>query len=140
MKTITWKLLLKSDSNTVYNLLSTSEGRRKFWSEDETEEGNIIHFLFPNGQTCNSRITKKIPNKEFHLDYFNSLVKFKLKSTKKGGTDLTLINENIVESDFCEVKSGWISVLMNLKAVADFQCDLRNHDPKKTWDQDYADN
>ncbi len=91
MKTIIWKLLLKSDSNTVYNLLSNSEGRRKFWSEDATEEGNIIHFLFPNGQTYNSEIIKTITNKEFHLDYFNSLVKFKLESTKNGGTDLTLM-------------------------------------------------
>ena len=140
MKTITWKVLLKSDSDTVFALISTPEGIRRFWSEDATEEGNIIHFLFPNGQTYSSQIIKAIPNKEFHLDYFNSLVKFKLKSTKNGGTDLTLINENISESDFCEVKSGWISVLMNLKAVAEFQCDLRNHDPKMTWDQGYADN
>ena len=112
----------------------------KFWSEAATEEDNVIHFLFPNGKTYSSKIIKKIHNKEFHLDYFKSLVKFKLESTKNGGTNLTLINENIAKSDFCEVKSGWISVLMNLKAVADFQYDLRNHDPKLTWDQGYLNN
>ncbi|WP_411030154.1 SRPBCC domain-containing protein [Spongiimicrobium sp. 3-5] len=140
MKTITWKLFLKSEPNSVFDLLSTSEGRTKFWSENATEEGRIIHFLFPNGQTYDSQIIKTISNKEFHLDYFNSLVKFKLMPSENGGTDLTLINENVSESDFSEVNAGWISVLMNLKAVADFQCDLRNHDPKKTWDQGYADN
>ncbi len=41
---------------------------------------------------------------------------------------------------FSEVKAGWVSLLMNLKAVADFKCDLRNHDLEKTWDQGYADN
>ncbi len=140
MKTITWKLHLKANPNKVFDLLTSAEGRAKFWSEKANEDGDVIHFLFPNGQTYNSQIIKNIPNKEFHLDYFNSLVKFELKQVENGGTDLTLSNENVPESDFSEVHAGWISVLMNLKAVADFQCDLRNHDPKKTWDQGYVDN
>ncbi len=140
MKTITWKLHLKSDPKSVYDLLSTSAGRSKFWSEEATEEDGIIHFVFPNGQKYKSRIIKTIPDQEFHLDYFNSLVKFHLNSSENGGTDLLLINENVSESDFAEVNAGWVSVLMNLKAVADFQCDLRNHNPKKTWDEGYADN
>ncbi len=140
MKTITWKLNLKSDPNLVFKLLTTSNGRSKFWCENTAKKGNLIHFLFPNGQTYDSQIIETIPNKEFHLDYFNSLVKFILIPSENGGTDLTLINENVSESDFSEINAGWISVLMNLKAIADFQCDLRNHDPKKTWDQGYADN
>ncbi len=140
MKTITWKIHLNSNPNEVFDLLVTSEGRVKFWSEKATEADGIIHFLFPNGQTYNSRILKNVRNKEFHLDYFDSLVKFQLEHAENGGTDLTLTNENVPESDFSEVNVGWISVLMNLKAVADFQCDLRNHDPKRTWDQGYADN
>ncbi|WP_445382973.1 SRPBCC family protein [Robiginitalea sp. IMCC43444] len=140
MKTITWKLHLKSDPNTVFDLLTTSEGRNNFWAEKAFKKGSVIHFLFPNGQTYDSQIIKTIPNKEFHLDYFNSLVKFHLEPAENGGTNLTLVNENVTESDFSEVNAGWISVLMNLKAVADFQCDLRNHDPKKTWDQGFADN
>ncbi len=140
MKTITWKLHLKSDPNSVFNFLTTSSGRSKFWCENEVEKGNIIQFLFPNGQTYDSQIIKTTPNKEFHLDYFNSLVKFLLIPLENGGTDLTLINENVPESEFCETKAGWVSVLMNLKATADFQCDLRNHNPGKTWDQGYADN
>ena len=140
MKKITWKIHLKSNPAEVFELLTTSKGRTKFWSEKATEESGIIHFVFPNGQTYHSRILKNIGKKEFHLDYFNSLVKFQLEQTENDGTDLTLINENVSESDFSEVHAGWISVLMNLKAVADFQCDLRNHDPKRTWDQSYVDN
>ena len=45
--------------------------------------------------------------------------------------NLLRINENINENEFNEVYAGWVSVLMNLKAVADFQCDLRNHNLKK---------
>lgn len=140
MKTLIWKLHLKSDPIKVFDLLTTSKGRTKFWAEKAIEEKGIIHFLFPNGLTYQSQILKNIPNKEFHVDYFDSLVKFQLQQIETGGTDLTLINENIPESDFLEVHAGWVSVLMNLKAVADFQCDLRNHDPKKTWDQGYVDN
>lgn len=140
MNTITWKVLLKSDQKTVFDLLTTSEGRAKFWAEQAIEKKGIIHFKFPNGQTFDSKILKIVPNKEFHLNYFNSLVKFKLKPIEIGGTVLTLINENVSQKEFSEVKAGWVSVLMNLKAVADFHCDLRNHDPKKTWDQDYVEN
>ena len=135
MKTVIWKLHLKSDLHTVFDLLTTSEGRKRFWSKKATEEDGVIRFIFPNGQTYDSHIIDTIPNQEFHLDYFNSLVKFYLAPSEIGGTDLALINEHVAESDYSEVKAGWISVLMNLKAVADYQCDLRNHNPEKTWDQ-----
>ncbi|GAA4277304.1 SRPBCC family protein [Aquimarina mytili] len=139
-RTVKWKLHLKSDPKVVFDLLSTSEGREKFWAEKATENNGVIRFSFPNGQAYNGQILKTIRNRKFHLDYFNSLVTFDLEPSKNGGTDLTLINKNVHESEFSEVKAGWISVLMNLKAVADFKCDLRNHDPKRTWDQGYADN
>ncbi|MFL1896154.1 SRPBCC domain-containing protein [Aquimarina sp. 2-A2] len=140
MKTIIWKLNLKSSPKTVFDLLNKAEGRSKFWSEKASETNGFIHFIFPNGLTYNSQIIKVIPDREFHLDYFGSLVKFQLDPSEEGGTNLTLISENVTESDFSEVNAGWVSVLMNLKAVVDFQCDLRNHDSKKTWDQGYADN
>jgi hypothetical protein len=39
-----------------------------------------------------------------------------------------------------EVNAGWVSVLMALKAAADFRVDLRNHDTRRTWSQGYCDN
>ncbi|WP_299549944.1 SRPBCC domain-containing protein [Seonamhaeicola sp.] len=140
MKSITWKLNLRSKPQVVFDLLNTPEGRMKFWTEKATQDQNNIHFSFPNGQTYDGRILVSRPHKEFHLEYFDSLVKFTLRPSVEGGTDLTLMNENVSESDFSEVHAGWISVLMNLKAVADFNCDLRNHDPEKTWDQGYVNN
>jgi hypothetical protein len=35
--------------------------------------------------------------------------------------------------------AGWVSVLLALKAAADFRVDLRSHDPQRTWSQGYAD-
>ena len=140
MKTIYWKLHLKAGPEKIFKLLMSSAGRAKFWAEEAIEENNTIHFVFPNGQTYISTILKTVPNKEFHLNYFDSLVKFQLEPSLSGGTDLSLINENVEEDEFAEVNAGWVSVLMNLKAVADFQCDLRNHNPDKSWDQGYVDN
>ena len=140
MKTITWKLHLRSSPKTVFELISTSKGRAKFWAEEAVEENNVIHFIFSNGQTYGGRILECIPNQKFCLAYFDSLVKFHLEPSENGGTDLGLINENVPEDEFIEVYAGWVSVLMNLKAAADFQFDLRNHDPNKTWNQGYADN
>ncbi len=140
MKTISWKIHLNSDPAHVFRLLTRPEGIVKFWSESAIQDNNIIHFAFPNGETYDGEIIKIVPYNEFHLKYFNSLVKLYLVASDQGGTDLTLINENVPEKDYTEVNAGWVSVLMNLKAVADFQIDLRNHNPQRTWDQGYADN
>ncbi len=140
MKTITWKLLLRADISTIFKLLTTANGREKFWCEEASEAGNQIHFLFPNGQSYIGEIRKSISNKEVHLIYFGSLVKFQLKSLSTGGTELTMVNEGVNEKEYMEMYAGWVSVLLNLKAVADYQCDLRNHNPLKTWDQGYVDN
>ena len=65
---------------------------------------------------------------------------FVSKADGSGGADLTLTDQGISAADRVEVISGWVSVLMALKASVDFGIDLRNHDPKRTWDQDYVEN
>jgi hypothetical protein len=35
--------------------------------------------------------------------------------------------------------AGWVTVLLTLKAAADFGVDLRSHDPARTWGQGYVD-
>ncbi|NOG47092.1 MAG: hypothetical protein HND50_17760 [Calditrichaeota bacterium] len=56
------------------------------------------------------------------------------------GTDLTLINENVLSKERCEVIAGWVSVLLSLKAAVDYAVDLRNHNSDRTWDDNYAGN
>ena len=51
-----------------------------------------------------------------------------------------MIEEGVAAEHYAEIHAGWVSVLMNLKAVADFGCDLRNHDPQRTWQQGYLNN
>ncbi|UII76895.1 SRPBCC domain-containing protein [Flagellimonas sp. HMM57] len=140
MKTISWKIHLIANPKRIFDLLTTPEGRKSFWAESAEENNGTIHFVFPNGETYDSKILKINPNEEFHIDYFDSLVKFNIEPIENRGSDLSLINEAVSENDYNEVHAGWVSVLMNLKAVADFNRDLRNHDPKRTWNQGYVDN
>ena len=57
-----------------------------------------------------------------------------------GGTDLKLTDSGIPPADRTEVIAGWVSVLIALKGAADFDIDLRCHDPARSWEAGYADN
>ena len=140
MKTVACKIHLSSRVEAVFELLTTSAGQERFWVETADENNGVIHFTFPNGQSYRSRIINSVKNIEFQLDYFNSDVTFKLETGDNGGTDLILINKGVRDEEFAEVRSGWVSVLLNLKAVAEFSVDLRNHHPNRSWDQGYVDN
>jgi hypothetical protein len=140
MNTVEWKIHLRSDPATVFEFLTSASGQEKFWAETACEKKGAVHFTFPNGESYISKILYCKPDSEFHLDYFNSHLKFISAPSKEEGTDLTLINENVATGEYLDVSAGWISVLLNLKAAVDYNCDLRNHDIHKTWDQGYVDN
>ena len=139
MRTISWKIHLNSPPETVFDFISTPKGRSKFWAEEANQEGGVIHFRFPSGITYDGQVLKSEPNREFVIDYFDCEVIFKLESAEGGGTDLSLTSE-VPDEMYEEVNAGWVSVLMSLKAAADYGIDLRNHDPTRTWDQGFADN
>lgn len=139
--TIRWKIHLKSSPQAVYQKLSTDEGRASFWAESAADEEGIIHFVFPNQAEWKGRILEQEPVHKFKVEYYGgSITTFKLKSDGSGGTDLTLTDEGVLQEDRAEVIAGWVSVLMALKASVDFDIDLRNHDPNRTWDEGYVEN
>ncbi|TXT58760.1 MAG: hypothetical protein BAJALOKI3v1_1220003 [Promethearchaeota archaeon] len=140
MKTVKWKIHLKSCHERVFQYLNSAIGREQFWAEKAPEKDGVIHFTFPNGECYKSRIVQIKPNVRFHVEYFNSDLKIELSTSKDGGTDLLLINEGVIDSEFADINAGWVSVLLNFKAVIDYEVDLRNHDMNRTWDQNYADN
>jgi len=126
---IRWKLHLKSSPRTVYEKLSTNEGRATFWAESAIEREGIIHFVFPNQAEWNGKVLEKVPARKFKVEYYGgSITTFKLKSDGADGTDLTLTDQGVPQEDRAEVIAGWVSVLMTLKASTDFGIDLRNHD------------
>ncbi len=139
--TIRWSLHLKSAPEEVFQMLATDHGRAQFWAESAIEQNNHIHFIFPGGQSWQGEILARVPPQLFRVVYFGgSIATFSLKQDGQGGTDLVLTDEGVAEEHRCEVISGWVSVLMALKAAVDFGVDLRNHDPQRTWDTGYVDN
>lgn len=138
---ITWRLHLRSSPSTVYELLTTDAGRARFWAEEAVEHEGAITWVFVGGQRWRGAILEREPGRRFSVGYYGgSTTTFILADDGAGGTDLTLTDTGVPPADRAEVTAGWISVLLALKAAADFDVDLRNHDPARTWEQGYAEN
>lgn len=137
---IKWKIHCNSSAEKLFKILSTYEGRECFWAEESREIENYINFVFPNGKTYKSEILHKKFPERFSIDYFDSVVTFQISPLPNGGCNVTLTNTKVDIEDFKEVLAGWVSVLLALKAYADFGVDLRNHHSNRTWDQFYVDN
>jgi uncharacterized protein YndB with AHSA1/START domain len=137
---IVWRLLLDAEPHRVFDLLATDSGRAAFWAERTEQRGEEIEFHFPNGERLLTRILVHRPAEVFALTYFGgSLVRFELKPVPSG-TDLMLSESGVPNAELADNRAGWVSVLLNLKAQADFGIDLRNHDPERTWSRGYVDN
>jgi uncharacterized protein YndB with AHSA1/START domain len=137
---IRWRLHVSSPPEAVYELIATNAGRARFWAESAIEEDGHILFRFSNGLEWRAEIYEENPPTHFSLNYFDSKTSFELHSDSVGGTDLTLIDRDVPVNHRAEVVAGWVSVLLALKAAVDFNIDLRNHDPDRTWDQGYCSN
>ncbi len=119
-------------------MFSTDKGRERFWAEKSAEKDGRIEFRFIDGLTLKSKILANEPTKRFVFEYFGgSRVTVDFSNDGSGGTDVALHAEG-VRSD--EEWPGWVSVLLALKAAADYNVDIRNHDVTRTWDQGYCDN
>ena len=137
---IKWRLLLRSSPEHVFKFIASDSGRAQFWAESAVEESGYILFTFLNGWEWRGEILQNKPPFHFSVNYFDSKTSFVLEDDGDGGTDLTLTDEGVLLAHRTEVAAGWVSVLMALKGAADFGVDLRNHDPRRTWDQGYCDN
>jgi len=133
---VRWRLHLASPPEAVHQLLGAPAGRVRFWADKAPESDGEIHFRFPDGTRLRARVLANEPPSLFALDYFGADTRFELEPDGRGGTDLTLTSTDTDP----ETLAGWVSVLLALKAAADFDVDLRNHDPERTWAQGYVDN
>lgn len=135
------KAHLRSAPHRVFELIATDEGRARFWAERTVVTGDRIDFHFPSGETLASRVLCADAPRRFELTYFDgTCVRFELHQAGDGGTDLELIESGLRESAMIENRAGWVSVLLGLKAWADFGVDLRNHDPARSWAAGFVDN
>ena len=137
---LTWRLRLRASIADVFALLTTDRGRESFWVERSTSRGDVTVLEFPDGQRLECLVFELRPPVRFVLSYFEDTeLRFDL-SGEGSGTFLTLRERGLSAEHFAENRAGWVSVLLNLKARADFGIDLRNHDRERTWAQGYPDN
>ena len=137
---IRWKLHLRSSPEGVFALIASPAGRARFRAESAEESGGSIHFVFRDGSRWVSPILRSEPSRRFSLSYVEgSVATFELESAGDGGTELALTESGVPSHALLDNHAGWISVLLNLKAVADFGVDLRNGDPRRGWGEGYVD-
>lgn len=137
---IQWRIHLSSPPEKVFETLATAQGRASFWAAEAPEYEGTIHFKFSNGMVFESKVLERQPPGLFAVKYFGgSRAEFQLAADRAGGTDLTLTESQVPEENRLIHLSGWIPVLLALKAAADFSIDLRNNDPERTWDDGYVD-
>jgi len=138
---IRWQVHLRTPPSRVFALLDTPDGRARFWaaSAEEVEPG-VIDFQFTSGEQWRSRILERQPPRRLVLTYFESSVAtFDLNAATDGGTDLTLTERGVPPSAWKDNYAGWVSLLLMLKAAADFDIDLRNGDPRRSWNAGWVD-
>lgn len=138
---IRWRVHLRSSPRNVYEILATDVGRAQFWAEATEERGDTLVFhLLNDPHRIVGKILERDPWRGFAVEYFaGSTARFELEPDGAGGTDLSLSAGNVDERWRMEMAAGWVTVLMALKAAADFGVDLRNHDQTRTWDQGFVD-
>lgn len=138
---VSWRLHLRTSPAVVFELIATSSGRSRFWAESAEEREGVIEFRFSSGASWRGRVLEQLRPRRYAVEYFGgSHVAFDLAADAAGGTDVLLTESHIAPSDWAENHAGWVSVLLALKAAADFGVDLRNHDPGRSWEQGYVDN
>ncbi len=141
MGEIRWRVHLASSPDSVWELLATDGGRASFWAESAEERDGAVEFSFSNGMRWRGAVLAAERPRVFAVEYFGgSRASFELSADGRGGTDLTLVESGVPGQWEAENRAGWVSVLLALKAAADFGVDLRNHDPGRTWNGGYCDN
>lgn len=138
---IRWRIRLRSSPERVFAMLDGADGRRRFWAESAEEvEPGVVEFRFASGERWRGRVLERLPSRRFALTYFGgSVAAFDLEPDAGGGTELCLTEEGVPPEAWPDNHAGWVSVLLALKAAADFGVDLRNHDPRRTWAAGYVD-
>lgn len=139
MQNLFWKIHLRSNIEKVFEILTTDAGREKFWAEKSIKDDHKFTLTFTNGDEEDVMVIFEKDYK-FEFVYFRTIVSITLTEDGKNGTDLVLNCKNIKPDNYDDMASGWVSVLLALKAAADYNIDIRNHDSTRTWDEGYVDN
>ena len=121
-------------------MLASDKGRERFWAERSHQHGELVALDFPDGSQTSMRVTVVERPTRLVVHYFGSETAFQLKAVDQARTDLEVTVSNVPPKELLDVAAGWVSVLLNLKAVLNCGCDLRNHDAERSWQTGFVDN
>ena len=137
---ISWKVCIARPRGAIFELLATDRGRERFWVHRSEQLGSQLTLRFLDGTTLKTEILESSAPTRFALEYFNhSHASFTLERVDDASTVVHLLETGLDEPTARENRPGWVSVLLNLKAVAQLGVDLRNHDPRRSWTAGYVD-
>lgn len=136
---IRWRLHVPAPTERVYEALSTDEGRRGFWADTRTAPDGAIRYRFLGGVEYEGRVLESRAPSVFAVEYFGGVARFELTPDGSGGTDLELTHTGLRGKEWVESYAGWLNVLLPLKAMVGHGVDLRNRDPRRSWDHGYVD-
>jgi DNA-binding HxlR family transcriptional regulator/uncharacterized protein YndB with AHSA1/START domain len=136
---IRWRLHVPAPPERVHEALSTNEGRRGFWADTLTSPDGAIRYRFLNGVEYEGRVVESRAPSVFAVEYFGGVARFELTPDGNGGTDLELTHTGLWGEEWIETHAGWLNVLLPLKAMVGHGVELRNRDPRRSWDDGYVD-
>jgi uncharacterized protein YndB with AHSA1/START domain len=138
---IHWRTHFTSPPARVYEMFTTDAGRARFWAEtSEAKDNHFVLSFLGEDETVTCETIESHPPDRFTFHYWDGTkVMVRFTDDGKGGTDLILTETGFPSREHREENfAGWVTVLMNLKAVVDHGVDLRNHDPERTWKHGYC--
>jgi uncharacterized protein YndB with AHSA1/START domain len=135
-----WRVSLPASPQEVFALLATDRGRERFWAERSTTGSDGVVLLeFPSGATGRLEVVAQVAGERLETRYFGTPTTFGLEARQPAGTVLTVTARQVPPDDLVDLSAGWVSVLLNLKAVLASGTDLRNHEAACTWEAGFVD-
>lgn len=136
---IIWRLSLSSSPERVFGLLDTDDGRERFWAVRSQRVPHGFELEFPGGLKGRVEVVERQAPTRLAIRYFGSEAVFDLVRREDGGCLFQVTCRCDDPDAWLEFYPGWVSWLLVLKAAADFDVDLRNGSPERTWEQRYVD-
>jgi uncharacterized protein YndB with AHSA1/START domain len=134
-----WRLSMATAPERVFELLDTDEGREQFWALHSRADAGGFVLEFAGGLTERVEVIDRQPPTRMSIRYFGSEADFELTRREDGGCLFQVVCRCADPAEWMEFYPGWVSWLLVFKAAADFDIDLRNGSPDRTWGQRYVD-
>ena len=136
----TWRVLINATAADVYRAVSTDEGRAGFWVATSRSTASGITLEFFDGTSWTGRMLRATPDRAVELTYLGGgTVVLEILPVSQSQCIVAVTDRPTNPVDWLANYAGWVAVLLNLKATAEFGVDLRNRDGARSFEQGFVD-